>query len=412
MKIAVFHILPSGGAKRALCQFVKELSKRHEIDEFTTEPLIDYLPLKNFVKNSYVYPLKQPVWPKFRPYILDCFLYWIKQLVLIQSLEKTTNHIADDINHSGYDIAYVDLSRYTHAPIILKKIKIPKLYFCHDPRRDILEGANLESDQPKSDNPVKKFYLSWCQFFRSLVRIHKNRIDKQNVNSVDYIVTNSCYTREYIHKVYHKFAHVNYLGVDTKIFKKIPSQKKNFVLSVGRIYKVKGHHYTVQALTKIPEDIRPTFKIVSDCSNEKEISFISDLTKQNNVNLEILQMVGDAKLIQLYNEALMVVYVPVMEPFGFVPLESMACGTPVIGIREAGVRESVVHEYTGLLVDRDVDELAQAIMRMAQDTSLREKLSRQGMEYVYEKWIWERAAENLEKHMYKCIKQYQEGTQE
>ena len=412
MRIAVYHDLPSGGAKRALNHFVKELSKRHEIDEFTTEPLIDYLPLKDFVKNSKVYPLKRSNWPKLRPYIVDCFFYWLKQLVFIQSIEKTTNRIADDINHGGYDIAYVDLSRYTHSPIILKKIKIPKFYFCHDPRRIILEGGNLESDQPGSDNPVKQLYLSCCQFFRSLVRVYKNRIDKQNVNSVEYIVTNSCYTREYIHKVYRKFAHVNYLGVDTKIFKKIPGQKKNFVLSVGRIYKVKGNHYTVLALAKIPEDIRPAFKVVSDFSSETEMSFLINLAKQKNVNLEILQMVDDAKLIQLYNEALMVVYVPVMEPFGFVPLESMACGTPVIGIREAGVRESVVHEYTGLLVERDVDELAQAITKMAQDTPLRKKLSRQGLEHVHEKWIWEKAAENLEKHMHKCIKQYQEGKQE
>ncbi|MFI5834913.1 glycosyltransferase [Micromonospora sp. NPDC051300] len=42
---------------------------------------------------------------------------------------------------------------------------------------------------------------------------------------------------------------------------------------------------------------------------------------------------------------------PVHEDFGIVPVEAQACGTPVIGLRRGGLRETVIDGETGLLVD-------------------------------------------------------------
>jgi glycosyltransferase involved in cell wall biosynthesis len=41
------------------------------------------------------------------------------------------------------------------------------------------------------------------------------------------------------------------------------------------------------------------------------------------------------------------------EPFGLVPLESMACGTPVVAFRRGAVPETIVHGKTGFIVDPD-----------------------------------------------------------
>ena len=52
MKIAVFHNLPSGGAKRALYNNVNFLAKNHEVDVFIPSTANeDYLPLKDIVNN-------------------------------------------------------------------------------------------------------------------------------------------------------------------------------------------------------------------------------------------------------------------------------------------------------------------------------------------------------------------------
>jgi glycosyltransferase involved in cell wall biosynthesis len=40
----------------------------------------------------------------------------------------------------------------------------------------------------------------------------------------------------------------------------------------------------------------------------------------------------------------------------------MACGTPVVAVKEGGVRESVMHDKTGILTQRDENMFAQAVM--------------------------------------------------
>jgi glycosyltransferase involved in cell wall biosynthesis len=51
-----------------------------------------------------------------------------------------------------------------------------------------------------------------------------------------------------------------------------------------------------------------------------------------------------------YSAADIFVTTPWYEPFGITPLESMACGTPVIGADVGGIKYSIVHNETGFLV--------------------------------------------------------------
>jgi glycosyltransferase involved in cell wall biosynthesis len=106
-------------------------------------------------------------------------------------------------------------------------------------------------------------------------------------------------------------------------------------------------------------------------------------------------MVSDDELVRLYNQALLVAYTPIMEPFGFVPLEAMACGTPVVGVREGGVRETVMHEQTGLLADRDLPQLAAAIECLLSDAGKREAFGKRGREVALKQWRWDESVRQL-----------------
>jgi len=48
------------------------------------------------------------------------------------------------------------------------------------------------------------------------------------------------------------------------------------------------------------------------------------------------------------------------EPFGLVMIESMACGTPVVALRQGSVPEIVVHGKTGFVVD-SIEEMVEAV---------------------------------------------------
>ena len=59
---------------------------------------------------------------------------------------------------------------------------------------------------------------------------------------------------------------------------------------------------------------------------------------------------SDNELRKLIQEATATIYVPVDEDFGMSPVESMACGTPVIGVDDGGLKESIIQNKTGILI--------------------------------------------------------------
>ena len=98
------------------------------------------------------------------------------------------------------------------------------------------------------------------------------------------------------------------------------------------------------------------------------------------------------------------VFVPYMEPFGLVTLEAMACGTPVIAINEGGLREIIVEHETGILVNRNPQEIAKAIMCLKDDKFLRNKIINNALIQIKKYWNWQRAAEQLNEYFIKMRK--------
>jgi glycosyltransferase involved in cell wall biosynthesis len=60
-----------------------------------------------------------------------------------------------------------------------------------------------------------------------------------------------------------------------------------------------------------------------------------------------------------------------------VALESMSCGVPVIGVDEGGIRETVIHNKTGLLISPEApkEELIQAVQKLDLELALSMKES-------------------------------------
>jgi glycosyltransferase involved in cell wall biosynthesis len=80
----------------------------------------------------------------------------------------------------------------------------------------------------------------------------------------------------------------------------------------------------------------------------------------------------------------------------------MSCGTPVIGVREGGVQESIIHEQTGLLLDRNPEKFANAMMHLLSNPTLTAEYGRQGREHVLKSWTWDRSVSSLESHLIEC----------
>ncbi len=63
------------------------------------------------------------------------------------------------------------------------------------------------------------------------------------------------------------------------------------------------------------------------------------------------QSPSDIELRDLIRGAIATIYIPVDEDFGMSPVESMACGTPVVAVNDGGLKESIIDGKTGILIN-------------------------------------------------------------
>jgi glycosyltransferase involved in cell wall biosynthesis len=88
------------------------------------------------------------------------------------------------------------------------------------------------------------------------------------------------------------------------------------------------------------------------------------------------------------------------EGFGIPPIEAMAAGVPVVATRTGAIPEIVRDQQTGFLVDKnDPRALAEGILKLLHDDSLRGRMGRTARSWVHENFTWDRIAER----MYRCF---------
>ena len=397
MKIAVFHNLSSGGAKRALYDNVNFLVKDHEVDVFVPSTANeDYLPLKNIVDNVSIFPVKNTPTG-----FLCSFVKYFPSKVSLIDLEKTQKNMAEIVNKGDYDVVFCEQDRHTMAPFFLKYIEKPHVYYCQQPiiSRDEISKSLYENAGLKNKNRQELLRL----------RFYGNRMsnnDKKYTNYSKYTVTNSYFSRESILRSYGTNSFVSYLGVDTNLFKPLAMQKENFVLSVGQCLPEKGFHFIIKSLSKIDVNMRPELIIVSDQGNIHWKNYLKNLATKLKVKLRVLTMISDEKLVSLYNKAKLVVYASYLEPFGLVPLESMSCGTPVVAVKEGGMRETVINGKTGILTERDESLFAKTIKELILNNQKIEIMAKNSINAINNSWTLEKAGKRLYTHLNNAIINY------
>ncbi len=88
------------------------------------------------------------------------------------------------------------------------------------------------------------------------------------------------------------------------------------------------------------------------------------------------------------------------EGFGFVFLEAMAYGLPIIGGNVDATPEVVIDGETGLLVNpSSVDEITCTASRLLGDMQLRERMAKAGMEHVQSKFSFNNFKQTLYQYL-------------
>jgi glycosyltransferase involved in cell wall biosynthesis len=390
MRIAVYHNLPSGGGKRALYEMTRRLAQRHVLDVYTLSSAEHrFCDLRPHCDRHVVFPFA-PLPLARRP--LGRLDQGIRALDLLR-LRALGSKVAAQIDAAGYEVAFVHHCRFGQAPSLLPFLATPSVYYCQEPPRCLFE--------PRIHRPYHE--LSTVQrlgnLFDPLPLLYRyvlGRLDRESVRAAGLILVNSAYSRESLYRAYGTFARVNYLGVDHERFRPSQAQREEYVLSVGALVPWKGFDFLIRSLARLDARQRPPLVIVSNHTDARELDYLQQLALETGVKVRFLSQVTDDELVHLYGQARLTLYAPVMEPFGFVPLESMACGTPVAGVREAGVRETILERRTGLLVERDPGLFARATADLLADDRRLDDYGATAVSHVKSAWTWQRSLSQLE----------------
>lgn len=396
LKIAVYHNLHSGGAKRTLCAITSRLGQQHSIDLYDLSCSDHkFCDLSAAVQQTYTYPF-DPLPQLHRPFgRLNYGARWWD----LMRLERLHRQIAADIDSRGYDVVYVHPCQFAQTPGIIRYLHTPTLYHSREPLR-----AAHEPEVPRPYRTARKAskLLDRLDVLQASFEHKRNEIDRENVLASSTLIANSYFTREAIYRIYGADARVVYHGIDSEKNRPLGLARENLVVAVGALTPLKGFDFIIRSLALIPPEARPSLIVASNYQEEQEKRYCEDMAQRLGVQVQFMNMVSDEMLLELYNRAQVVACASILEPFGLVPLEAMACAAPVVAVAEGGLRESVQPGVTGYLVDRNPAEFGEAIGRLVTNPALARQLGEAGRDLVLREWTWEKAVGKLTAHLEAC----------
>ncbi len=158
-----------------------------------------------------------------------------------------------------------------------------------------------------------------------------------------------------------------YNGIDINKFKPAKNPKRNYLFWAGRVTEKKGPKEAIRIAKALDYPLVIAGKITEPEYFERYI--------KKEISTSLIKFVGEVRekeMIGYFQQAKLTLF-PIKwnEPFGLIPVESMACGTPVVAYANGGVKETIINKRTGFLINEKegIDKLIEktkVILNMTQ----------------------------------------------
>lgn len=197
-------------------------------------------------------------------------------------------------------------------------------------------------------------------------------------------------------------------GVDTKLFCPDNEHVVNERPIIG-IVKYLEPIYDIPLLLKAfavvcsKSDIKPRLDIYGNGPLEDMLKKMScDLGIDKDVTFH--GVIANEKLPEVLKKMDIFVNCSVKESFGVALVEAMACGIPVVATDTAGFREVVEDGVTGfVLKDREPETMADVLIKLLNDDSLRHKMGQSGRKRVLDLYDWDDNVTTMENLFKKVV---------
>lgn len=214
--------------------------------------------------------------------------------------------------------------------------------YCHTPMRYIWEMYDEYFGRGRLGSFKEKIIRLFTQYVR--------KWDVENSKNVDIFIANSENVRRRILLHYDRDTAIIYPPVDTDFF--IPQgASSDFYLMVGAFAPYKRADLAIEAFNRLGYPL----KIIGTGQDERR------LKKRAKSNIDFLGWKDNKELRDYYRNCKALIF-PGEEDFGITPLETQACGRPVIAFGRGGALESVREGVSGIFFkEKTADSLIGAI---------------------------------------------------
>ncbi len=173
---------------------------------------------------------------------------------------------------------------------------------------------------------------------------------------VDRFLANSREVASRIHKTYRRDAAVLHPPVSTDFFapKADPENHNGYYLILSRFVPYKRIDLAIRACNEMGRKL----VVVGSGPQEKE------LKKMSGPNIQFTGRISDEEIRDYYRQCRAFLF-PGFEDFGITPVETQACGRPVVAYGKGGALDSVIPGKTGVFFEEQtVDSLVKGIRRL------------------------------------------------
>ncbi|MHA1272441.1 MAG: glycosyltransferase family 4 protein [Promethearchaeota archaeon] len=319
--------------------------------------------------------------------------HWLEFHHIIKKYIKVINQLDTEILFSQYFP-----SNYICAKA-RKKEGLKHVYYCHEPFRYFHDKVFY------STMPIK------LRIIISFLRVFFKRYDIKGARDADIITCNSKFTKNRVKKTYNREGIVHYQGVQCDLESindnqysphPINSFRLNFkyIFALGLSHHLKGARELLMIFNSIIKEI-PNIRLIIGGTIEKQNKLmLKKMIRQLRIPRNKIIFKGfipNSELDFYYSNSLITLFTAKDEAYGYIPLESMKNGTPVVAF-EGGPSETIVDGITGFVIKKDdIRDFARKVIEIIKNPELRAKLSKNAQSHVFKNFNFKKSVENLEK---------------
>jgi len=183
-----------------------------------------------------------------------------------------------------------------------------------------------------------------------------------------------------------------YNGIDFIEYNKKENFQGNKICYLGRMEK-----------TKNPEDVLKTLKILKERIPNLELNFVGGgsenerlINEYGNIkNVKFNGFVSESDKYKILRDSDLLIVPSIREGWGQIVIQANMVATPVVGYRVQGIKDSVVHGETGILVEpNSIKELSEAIYNLLNDKSKLKEFSEKALNRAKE-FSWNNSAKSM-----------------